>query len=82
MLAVTPIKTRHRISLNLPPESQHVASLGGELDMIVVYKTRNVAGLVRAFEMAGKLSAILHDLDVLRGTSRIVDVVGIDRPFP
>jgi hypothetical protein len=62
MLPVHTAQPRHRISLDLSSKRQHVVRLGAEFDVMNVYKALNSTGLVRAFEMSGKLRAKLLDL--------------------
>jgi len=80
MPAVQPIKSRHRVSLNLSSERQHVARLSTEFDVMRVYETLNSTRLMRALEMTRKLRAKLLDLHVFCGTPGLVNVLRVYRP--
>jgi hypothetical protein len=53
------IKPGHGISLDLPPECQHIASLGTEFDVMNIHKAFDPTRLVRAPKVTRELSAKL-----------------------
>jgi hypothetical protein len=81
VLAVHSVEAGHRISLDhLAAEGEHVARMGAEFDVMDVYEAFDSAGLMRAFEMSGKLIAELLDLHVLCGTAGLVNVLRVYCP--
>ena len=80
MPALNSVEAGHDISLNLSSERQHFAGVCTEFDVMHVDPALKLPRLMRTFEAAGEDTTVLADLNGLQGTSKLVDVVGIDRP--
>ena len=74
------VEAGHCVALDLASERQHVVSFGGEFDVMDIYEALDSTGLIWALEMTFELRAKLLDLDVLCGTSGLVDILRVDRP--
>jgi hypothetical protein len=78
--ALDAVLAGHVIAVDLAAEGDDGASVGGEFDVVDVDPALELAGLVRAFEVAGDDVAVLLELDGFEGAALLFDVLGVDGP--
>jgi hypothetical protein len=81
LLAFDVERSGHGVAFDLAAESQYSAGLGMEHNVMRIDAAFETSGLIRPFEMAGYLVAILLQVDGL-GIQVAVPVFRLDHPMP